>query len=56
LAQQPNGRSIGISRLGSSSDVVARQSGSALKVDDSVDDSQVLELEKEGLINRIYKP
>jgi hypothetical protein len=27
-----------------------------LKVDDIVDDSLVLELEKEGFISRIYKP
>jgi hypothetical protein len=35
---------------------VARKAGSTLKVEDIVDDSVVLELEKEGFINRIYKP
>jgi len=37
-------------------EAVARKPGSTLKVDDIVDDSLVLELEKEGFINRIYKP
>jgi len=37
-------------------EAVARKPGSALKVDDIVDDSLVLELEKEGFISRIYKP
>jgi NitT/TauT family transport system substrate-binding protein len=37
-------------------EAMARKAGSALKVDDIVDDSLVLELEKEGFINRIYKP
>jgi NitT/TauT family transport system substrate-binding protein len=36
-------------------DAVSRKPGSALKVDDVVDDSLVLELEKEGFISRIYK-
>ena len=36
-------------------EAVARKAGSALKVDDIVDDSLVLELEKEGFIGRIYK-
>ena len=36
-------------------DAVARKPGSTLKVDDIVDDSLVLELEKEGFIARIYK-
>jgi len=36
-------------------DAVLRKPGSTLKVDDVVDDSLVLELEKEGFINRIYK-
>jgi len=37
-------------------EAAARKPGSTLKVDDIVDDSLVLELEKEGFINRIYKP
>jgi NitT/TauT family transport system substrate-binding protein len=37
-------------------EAVARKAGSTLKVDDIVDDSLVLELEKEGFISRIYKP
>jgi NitT/TauT family transport system substrate-binding protein len=37
-------------------EAVARKPGSTLKVDDIVDDSLVLELEKEGFISRIYKP
>lgn len=37
-------------------EAMARKPGSALKVDDIVDDSLVLELEKEGFISRIYKP
>ena len=36
-------------------DAVSRKPGSTLKVDDLVDDSLVLELEKEGFIGRIYK-
>ncbi|MSP37895.1 MAG: ABC transporter substrate-binding protein [Deltaproteobacteria bacterium] len=36
-------------------DAVSRKPGSQLKVDDLIDDSLVLELEKEGFINRIYK-
>jgi len=36
-------------------DAVSRKPGSTLKVDDVVDDSLVLELEKEGFISRIYK-
>jgi NitT/TauT family transport system substrate-binding protein len=36
-------------------EALARKPGSTLKVDDIVDDSLVLELEKEGFINRIYK-
>jgi NitT/TauT family transport system substrate-binding protein len=36
-------------------EAVARKPGSTLKVDDIVDDSLVLELEKEGFIGRIYK-
>ena len=36
-------------------DAVSRKPGSPLKVDDIIDDSLVLELEKEGFINRIYK-
>lgn len=36
-------------------DAVSRKPGSTLKVDDIVDDSLVLELEKEGFIGRIYK-
>ena len=36
-------------------DAVSRKPGSTLKVDDLVDDSLVLELEKEGFISRIYK-
>ena len=36
-------------------DAVSRKPGSYLKVDDLVDDSLVLELEKEGFISRIYK-
>ena len=36
-------------------DAVSRKPGSTLKVDDIVDDSLVLELEKEGFIARIYK-
>jgi hypothetical protein len=37
-------------------EAAARKAGSTLKVDDIVDDSLVLELEKEGFISRIYKP
>ena len=37
-------------------DAVSRKPASTLKVDDIVDDSLVVELEKEGFINRIYKP
>ena len=37
-------------------EAVARKPGSVLKVDDIIDDSLVLELEKEGFISRIYKP
>jgi len=36
-------------------EALARKPSSALKVDDIVDDSLVVELEKEGLINRIYR-
>jgi hypothetical protein len=36
-------------------DALSRKPGSALKVDDIVDDSLVLELEKEGFISRVYK-
>jgi len=36
-------------------EAVARKPGNTLKVDDVVDDSLVLELEKEGFIGRIYK-
>lgn len=36
-------------------DAVSRKTGSTLKVEDVVDDSLVLELEKEGFISRIYK-
>jgi NitT/TauT family transport system substrate-binding protein len=36
-------------------DAVSRKPASTLKVDDIVDDSLVLELEKEGFISRIYK-
>ncbi len=36
-------------------DAVSRKPSSTLKVDDLVDDSLVLELEKEGFISRIYK-
>lgn len=36
-------------------DAVSRKPGSTMKVDDIVDDSLVLELEKEGFISRIYK-
>jgi len=36
-------------------DAVSRKPGSTFKVDDVVDDTLVLELEKEGLISRIYK-
>lgn len=37
-------------------EAAARKPGSTLKVDDIVDDSLVLELEKEGFISRIYRP
>lgn len=37
-------------------DAVARKPASTLKVDDIVDDSLILELEREGFINRIFKP
>jgi len=37
-------------------EAVARKPGSTLKVDDIVDDSLVLELEKEGFISHVYKP
>ena len=36
-------------------DAVSRKPASTLKVEDIVDDSLILELEKEGFINRIYK-
>ena len=36
-------------------DALSRKPGSALKVDDIVDDSLVLDLEKEGFISRVYK-
>ncbi|HWH76858.1 MAG TPA: ABC transporter substrate-binding protein [Candidatus Binatus sp.] len=36
-------------------DAVSRKPGSGLKVDDIIDDSLVLELEKEGFISRLYK-
>lgn len=36
-------------------EALARKPSSALKVDDIVDDSLVVELEKEGFINRIYR-
>jgi NitT/TauT family transport system substrate-binding protein len=36
-------------------DAVSRKPASTLKVDDIVDDSLILELEKEGFINRIHK-
>lgn len=36
-------------------DAVSRKPGSTLKVDDLIDDSLVLELEKEGFMNRIFK-
>ena len=36
-------------------DAVSRKPGSTFKVDDVVDDTLVLELEKEGFISRIYK-
>jgi hypothetical protein len=36
-------------------DAVSRKPGSTFKVDDVVDDTLVLELEKEGFIGRIYK-
>jgi len=36
-------------------EALARKPSSALKVDDIVDDSIVVELEKEGFINRIYR-
>jgi len=36
-------------------EAAARKPGSTLKVDDIVDDSLVLELEKEGFISRVYK-
>jgi hypothetical protein len=37
-------------------EAVSRKPGSTLKVDDIVDDSLVLELEKEGFIGRTFKP
>jgi NitT/TauT family transport system substrate-binding protein len=36
-------------------DAASRKPASTLKVDDIIDDSLILELEKEGFINRIYK-
>jgi len=36
-------------------DAVSRKPGSGLKVDDLIDDSLVLELEKEGFMSRMYK-
>ena len=36
-------------------DAVSRKPGSTLKVDDVVDDTLVLELEKEGFISCIYQ-
>jgi NitT/TauT family transport system substrate-binding protein len=36
-------------------EAVARKAGSMLKVEDIVDDSLVLELEKEGFISRVYR-
>lgn len=36
-------------------DAVSRKPGSTMKLDDIVDDSLILELEKEGFISRIYK-
>ena len=36
-------------------EAAARKPGSLLKVDDVVDDSLIVELEKEGFISRIYK-
>ena len=36
-------------------EAVSRKTGSTLKVDDLIDDSLVLELEKDGFIDRIYK-
>jgi NitT/TauT family transport system substrate-binding protein len=36
-------------------DAVSRKPGSNLRVDDLIDDSIVLELEKEGFINRMFK-
>lgn len=37
-------------------EAVARKPGSTLKVEDVIDDSIVVELEKEGFIDRLYKP
>jgi ABC-type nitrate/sulfonate/bicarbonate transport system substrate-binding protein len=37
-------------------EAVARKAGSTLKVEDVIDDSIVVELEKEGFIDRLYKP
>jgi hypothetical protein len=36
-------------------EALVRKTSSPWKVDDIVDDSLVLELEKEGFINRIYR-
>ena len=37
-------------------EAIARKPGSTLKVEDVIDDSIVVELEKEGFIDRLYKP
>ena len=37
-------------------EALARKPGATLKVDDVIDDSIVVELEKEGFIDRLYKP
>jgi hypothetical protein len=36
-------------------DALARKPGATFKVEDLIDDSLVMELEKEGFIDRIYK-
>jgi hypothetical protein len=36
-------------------EALARKPGASLRVDEIVDDSLVVELEKEGFINRVYK-
>ena len=36
-------------------DAIARKPGTALKVDDIVDDSIVTELDKEGFVSKLYK-